>query len=469
MKYPFHAQFFRVVFTAVLLFPALPPVSAQPSLLNRTYTPAELQEDWSALRTWMENHHPNLYLYTPKTVIDSVFDAVAASLTTPMTADRFYKTVCAIQPYVRDGHNVLLPSKQYMEHCYAHAPYFPLTVAWLDGNLVIIQNLSDEPSLTPGTVIQQLNGRQADAVFNDMVGRLMRDGDNLHYPEYLAQAYFRSFYGFFNGFPETHELTVTLPGGSVRHIRLKALPLDTLQQRRRTIQPRRYDRLEHDKAVFWVMEPNSNLGVLSIRTWHKDQLKNQYKQSFKKEIDACIKTLNDRRTEALIIDLRGNQGGEALNGIYLAQRLLDEPFTYVDEVKTFNRQHKLVKTYRKLTRTYKPVKERFQGKIAVLVDGGSYSNSALFAALMQKHKRAVIAGSETGGSRVILAGGSKYFAAPNTQMQVLKATNRYVITTGEAATGQGVQPDVVFKPSPEQVIRNSDVLLEDILLMFLEK
>jgi C-terminal processing protease CtpA/Prc len=88
---------------------------------------------------------------------------------------------------------------------------------------------------------------------------------------------------------------------------------------------------------------------------------------------------------------------------------------------------------------------------------------------MQKHNRALIAGTETGGSRVLLAGGNNYFEAPNTQLQVLKATNRYVINTKEAATGQGVQPDLLSKAKPEHVINNTDVVLEDIIMMFLEK
>ncbi|MCC6411264.1 MAG: S41 family peptidase [Saprospiraceae bacterium] len=429
----------------------------------------ELKEDWLSLRSWMENHHPNLYLYTSKSVIDSVFDAVEGSLTQPMTVIQFYNRISTIQPYVKDGHNILLPSEKYQAYCNDHALYFPLTVAWLEGNMVVTQNQSDEPILIPGTIIQRLNGRPTDSLFDDMVDRLMRDGNNLNYPEYMVPNYFRTFYGFFFGFPEMHELTVKLPDGTVRNMRLKALPLDTIKHRRKTIIPKRYDRLDYDKAIFWSTEPNSELAVLNIRTWHPDQLKKQYKQSFKKEIDDCIETLNAQKTAALVIDLRGNQGGEADYGIYLAKRLLNEPFTYFDDVKKLNKRQELVETSRGLTRTYKPIKNRYRGKVVLLVDGGSYSNTAIFAALLKKHKRATIAGTETGGSRVILAGGGAYFKSPNTQVQVLKATHRMIINKQQAITGSGVQPDLVFKPTPEQVINNKDVLWEDVLLMLIEK
>lgn len=222
MKQIFRMQLFSVVLTALLWLSGLPLATAQQSLLNQTFTPMELKEDWRALRSWMENHHPNLYVYTSKSVLDSVFDAVNASLTQQMTVDQFYNRISTIQPYVKDGHNILLPSEKYQAYCNQHALYFPLTVAWLEGNMVVTQNQSDEPTLTPGTILQELNGRPADALFDDMVGRLMRDGDNLRYPEYLAQNYFRTFYGFFFGFSKTHDLTVKLPDGTVRELRLKA-------------------------------------------------------------------------------------------------------------------------------------------------------------------------------------------------------------------------------------------------------
>lgn len=40
---------------------------------NGNLTPQQLKEDFSILRSSLENNHPDLYLYTPKEKLDSFF------------------------------------------------------------------------------------------------------------------------------------------------------------------------------------------------------------------------------------------------------------------------------------------------------------------------------------------------------------------------------------------------------------
>ena len=56
----------------------------------------------------------------------------------------------------------------------------------------------------------------------------------------------------------------------------------------------------------------------------------------------------------------------------------------------------------------------FTGQLAVLVNGGSFSNSAIVTSVIDRYQRGIVVGEETGGNGYIISGDSRMLHLPNT-------------------------------------------------------
>jgi len=431
----------------------------------KQFTIDQLREDLLFLRHKMETKNVNLYLYTPKKTMDSVFDALYAGINRPMSAREFYFHITAMEPYVKDGHSYLLPAKALQKEYVEQAVYFPLNFIEYGGKIYITQNFSENSNLETGDEIMTINGEKAMDVFNQLVAHQVRDGDDLLYPKYLSQTYFRSFYGFLNGFPPVYKLEIIKAGAQKTNFSINALPLAVIKQKRKLVANPRYDRTNFDTAISWQIHKEQSYALLQIRTWSNDILKSDYKERFKTSIDAFMEALKDSEPQNLLIDLRGNQGGEGGNGIYLLRYLLDRPFIYFYSVKAYKNNMQLKNAAPALRKTNYPMDYVFKGNVYVLTDGGSFSNSAIFASLIQFYKRGKIVGGETGGNGAVLSGGAGYFEAPNTGINLLKVTNRMITGNGQVNRQGSVKPDIVIQPGLPDILNNDDVVLKKLVEM----
>jgi hypothetical protein len=449
-----------------MLFILVPFIStAQVFDEHKQYPVAQLQEDFAFLRHKMEANNVNLYLYTSKQTIDSAFDALYAGIDKPMTATDFYFHITAIQPFIKDGHNNLLPSQAMQEYFAANSLYFPLGFTEAEGKLYVTQNLSANDTIQVGDEIVMLDDKKAIDVFNVLVSHQVRDGDNLLYAKYVSQHYFRSYYGFLFGFPGVYKIQIAKPTGQKINIALTGLKLAEIRQKRQSIANPRYDRVNFDKGISWRVSKTGNYALLNIRTWSNGILRSDYDQHFKPAIREFIEDLKANEPQHLIIDLRGNQGGEGENGIYLLRHLLDKPFNYFYTVKAYSNSMKLKDAAPMLTKTWYPADYVYKGNVYVLTNGGSFSNSAIFANLIQILKRGKTVGCETGGNGVLLSGGAGYFVAPNTGINLLKVTNQMISTNSIINYGGGVKPDIEILPTLQNILNNEDVVLQKLVAM----
>ena len=424
------------------------------------YTVAQLREDFTFFRIKMETKHPNFYLYTSKEVLDKKLDELYSSITKPMTGTEFYRHIASIQQYIKDGHNYLLPGKDQLNFYANNARYFPLDFVLFDSKLFVTKNLSRDSSIMIGDEICTINGENALAIFNRMVEYQVRDGINLQYPKYITQTFFRSYYGFFFGFKDFYEAELKNLSGVKRVVKIEGVPFKEIKNKRDSSPPLRYDRTQFSKGVFWEFNPGKNYTLLTIKTWNNDLLKSDYRQHFKKEIKTFLLELKKNNPGNLIIDLRGNQGGDGKNGILLLKHLLPHSFRYFYSVKKLNSHHKLKNTSRNLTKEHKPSDYIFQGQVYVLTNGGSFSNSGIFSSLIKIHKRGKIIGEETGGNGVILTGGDNNYEFPNTKINLFKATDQMIVSNQIKNTGEGVKPDIEIKPDLNSILNNEDLVLK---------
>ena len=64
----------------------------------------DLKHDVDQVYNQLKKHHPKLYQYTSKEVLDFKFDSLKSSIKTPMTSQDFYKKLSPVVANIKQGH-----------------------------------------------------------------------------------------------------------------------------------------------------------------------------------------------------------------------------------------------------------------------------------------------------------------------------------------------------------------------------
>lgn len=423
---------------------------------SHQYSAEALKEDLNFLQKKLENTHPNLYLYTEKSILDHTFDSLENGIRGPLTAIEFYSRITILSSRIKDGHTLILPNPALTDR--PENVFLPYHVVILNQKLFIDRSYTNNSSLLVGAEITSINAIPANHVLDELMARQVRDGNNETYPTWVLSNYFRQYYSFVYGYPETFTLEYRIED-QTRSTTVKALSADSIAYYRKKNYPEKVLNPLPEDGIKLSSDPNNGYAVLTIRTFHNDVLKSEYKQQFKKAIDACFEQLSQQKTENLILDLRNNQGGDVENGVYLLAHLLDKPFCVVQAYYRLRNRH-LVKCPGPSSGQHGPKSNIFAGNLYVLLNGGSFSNSVIVSACLQANNRATFIGQETGGNPTILAGNAKNLRLPNTGIQIQVPTKQYLLNDQGLNSGQGLVPKYIVEPELSDILNNRDTELE---------
>lgn len=152
-----------------------------------------------------------------------------------------------------------------------------------------------------------------------------------------------------------------------------------------------------------------------------------------------------KNVKGLIIDLRGNPGGERNEAIKIAELFIKErTFAYIE--KSRNAENKVF---------LEPVQEPFSGDLVILVDIMSKSSSEWLAGCLQSISRATIIGEQTPGS----VGPADFVILPNGSAFLYPAY-KTILNNGKVLEGVGVIPDIIIDIDVNSLLINRDLPLE---------
>jgi len=148
--------------------------------------------------------------------------------------------------------------------------------------------------------------------------------------------------------------------------------------------------------------------------------------------------------EGLIFDVRSNGGGNLLNALNIASRLVEEEVTYA-------RQRFKTGPGTSDFTPWTPLKispnsrEKYLGKVAVLTNRRSYSSTTFFAQMMKTLPQARLFGDQTGGG-----GGTPVYAElPNGW--TYRFSGSQTVDLNESQLEFGVQADVLLTHPMDQI------------------
>ncbi|MEZ5173085.1 MAG: S41 family peptidase [Bacteroidia bacterium] len=427
-------------------------VSAQSALTGKK----EMASDLLFLKQQLYLRHPNLYEYSSQEEVNSWFNTTISNLPDSVSQTNAFLITASIAPVLMDGHSYVYPGDYFLKSFFGDGVLFPFDVVWLEDSLRIVRDLSDEQSLNSGDVILGINGITAQHTKEFIVNHLSRDGRNSAYAEYLFTSFIQAWLAAFYNFPVEFNLKVFKKGSGVYQVKIKGLRRNEIRIKRELTD--QYS----GRGIRLYVDSHSRSAYMTIQSFSNDIIRAEYNQSFKKEMRFFFERLNRDSIQRVYIDLRGNQGGELSNGIYLLRYIMDVPFKVVESFARVrinkNKERELIEFRNKWTSDFDCFKKnQFKGKVIFLTDGGSFSCSSIVANVIKKHGRGEIWGGITGGSSRTLAGGPlKKIRLPNSGVEFSIPRTKYSLNSSLSSvySDGGVKPDRIIAVSIEEILMN---------------
>ena len=409
------------------------------------YSVNELQTDFKFLKEKLEKTHPNLYLYTQKAELNLFFDSLYKSIVNSLTEQEFYNLITLLNSKIKDGHTMLLPSEKATNYFNESANFFPFYIAILNGRLYVNMNCSSDTLIKEGAEILSINGTSSANIINQLLIRQIRDGNNKTYPIWILTNYFKEYFSFSFGHPNTFSIFYRTKDANEQTSTIKALSKDSIKFYRQSKYSNRVSITNEKQGIILQINKQLSIATLSIKSFDNDILKSVYQQDFDSSIQEMFAQIYNAHTRNLILDIRNNQGGDFGPGKLLLSYLLSKPVKYLPESKEYE--------------TIIPKKNSFKGNLFVLINGGSFSSTGILSSYLEFTKRCIFIGEEAAGNKIIISGDPVDTVLPNTKILSEISTVKYVIRNNENF-GHGVVPAYYVTSTIDDIIMNKDTTKE---------
>jgi len=424
------------------------------------YSKEQIREDLSFLQLQLQKSHPNLYVYSSKVEIDNSFEQLKNSVSDSLTTTESYNVISSTCSIVKDGHYTIQPSEQILSEFYINSKLLPIDIYWTEESAYVIRNYSNT-EVEIGSKILAINGTDLNKIQESILTGLLRDGNNSTYPYWILNNFGRAYYSFHFGSSDKYEIQIIDTSQKIKTFSLNGIVSKKISEIRKSKYPLYHQKLNEEKGI--DLKIDKNTAVLTIKSFENKILKKTYNQKFRKTIKAHFETIDKQGIENLIIDIRGNQGGEVTNGIFLLRYLLNEPFQAVQEFTLVDKKHyNDTQNRNKIVRGigngyHSPFDTNYKGNLYVLTNGGSFSCSGIFSQIIKKTQRGTLIGVETGGSAYTLVGApNRELILPNTKIQVTIPRLQFILQKYEGKQKTGVIPNKTIQPTLTDIINNID-------------
>ena len=505
----------HVVRTLGMLLVTVVTAGAQPTVspADNALLPSErLQEDLRIARRALTESQVGLTWFQTQRAFDAGFSALERELVVPMSRTTFHHKLAPLIAALRHGHVTLeraIPSVGFRTRFLdSTARYLPFALRVVDSRVFVVADLSGAASLSRGDELLSIDGTPVHVWLTRMAPYLSADGRNASFKRYQLGTYFRfhELLALLAGPSDTSRITVltTTRGprrSASRFVAVRNASPSEMQQRYAVRVGQPLDRFPPAVALSF---PERGTARLAVSSFYEGLLPKEA-GDFPAAFARSFRAIADSGVTDLIIDLRGNEGG---NGEYvpmLFRYLTTRPFdvrrrTVVaglkaswlpyatdvsEEVKAFaaSPENFVDQTPDGLwvlkaqfdsvgARSYVPDARPFTGRLFIVTDGGSFSATNAFIALAVAERargaRALtFVGEEHGGdlrSGRVSGGTQQTLVLPHSGERLTLALTGVVPLLGEQAESPRM-PDRRTQPSGQDIAAGTDRVLVTVMDM----
>ncbi len=461
---------FAAVALAITL--ALPCAAADEPQIGAADIKADFQELYGRLRA----SHFNLYVRRSQGEYDALHRSMLASFDRRMSLRDVRVQFQKFMAFGRVAHSrVDFPSDAYGAYRDAGGKTFPLSVRLTGGRVTVAENNSGARAILVGNEILALNG-VAMAQWLDRLGAHV-SADSPYMLHTLLENRLPALLWLELGAVDSFSLQLRGANGAFSAV----VPARTREEMKANAQPSQTLALDWDRRDFKILDngvgymrpgPFYNNDPAATNIWDVS--------AFRQFIDASFEALLKARTRTLVIDLRDNPGGDNSFSDLMVGWFATKPFRFASAFQIKVSEAAIASNAKRLTpndtdgispkfaAAYAQAKigdiisfdipmvepragARFGGRVYILVNRHSYSNTVMVAALAQDYKFATILGEET-SDLASTYGAMEQFTLPRTRIDV-GFPKAHIIRPNGDTSARGVVPDIAIATP---VIENKD-------------
>lgn len=434
--------------------------------LNSSFSSEQVLSDLKTLRMSLEEVHYNMYAYTSKDAIDSIYNNLKSSvnedsLTLLKTINLYQELVSS----VNNGHTEIdFPAQSYLTYADSGGTILPIEIAFESGKALIRKNWSDDKSLQPGTQVIRINDMTILEILDAVSPQISAERPYFKNTKIELYSLPRLYWQVF-GEQQEFVIETLSEGKSIKH---SVKPVKVLEG---------YEYVREE-----ILNAQMKLKFLNEAAYLNPGNFSGDENKYRTFIDSSFLAVNQKGASNLIIDLRNNGGGDNSFSDYLVSYIADKPFKWCSNftLKTSNFLKEQVRQTQDTTSAYwsnvlihedgevypfdfepyepQPQEKRYKGAVYVLVNRQSHSQSAVTAAQIQDYHFGTIVGEETGDYPSLYASQFTY-TLPVTGIPV-KVSKGYMVRVNGSTESRGVLPDIFIK---DHLLDEEDEILDGLL------
>ncbi len=407
------------------------------------FQPEQMLADFRQMRSILEKEHCCMYEYTGKEEFDRYLDQVGKELAEPLRVSRFYNMLSAVTAKIGCMHTAVWMPGSFWDM--QPQNLWPLQVQVIQDYLVVTGTYADSLEVPPGSVLLAINGKPVHEILSELREFISADAFNPHFINWQIQKRFPMLLARSYGFPEQYRVRYALPGRKTSV--------------ERTIQPAGitavrevvFRNFHHPKLTLNVWK-QQNYALLTVPTFiYYDRL--DYFRAF---MDSSFTVVKNKNIGNLIIDLRGNDGGDPYCAASLFSYLIKQPQPYFAEPYS---------KYSSLAEPIVPAENRFDGNLFVFLDRACGSTNGHFAALLKYHKCGTIIGEPTGATYKCNGGKDGQRRLKYSGIDLFFTRGTYSAAVSGMDKHSPIYPDVPASLTYRDFLAGRDVFMEAALKM----
>ena len=463
-----------------------------------TYTEAQIEEDIAVLQRTLTHIHPNIYKFRDSTQLYEDFRVLEQSIKSNPNVMHAFGEVSKTVNRIQCSHTFTSPWNQGSTIDKAliyQDDKLPLSFTRIGKRLFVDKHATSNSELKKGLEITKIEGVATDDILTTLADYVSSDGSN--YAKKLERLtitgdakyeLFDLFYPIAYGSKDTFELEL-LDLEKENTITIKVSSMSATKRNR--IISNRYPS-SIDPISPWSFEMlNDDVAKLHLSTFAL--FNNDF--NWKNYIDGTIENINNNEVPILILDIRGNEGGETEIVKYILERVISEPIhiqgtetsvrylTIPEDIKKhistwddfpydFSKKYSKIKDgkyylkskYGLPAQTINPKKNGYKGQVYLITDASNSSATHLMAMYSKRAKNIILVGQETGGNVLGTNGGYMFFLRlPNSKIEIdIPVLGQYTMQDNEPRDG-GVLPDIQVERKPKEFNIVDDFELQAII------